>query len=224
MNQFLVIHGNTKLLAATFAVFIMLSCSVAATTIGFAEASLIAEEQHWKYRIDRWIWDEDRRITYGLITPQIIIQNETTDRLEGFVADANGTKLEFYDADQVVHARFISNSSGPSSWQMAGRVQDGLFAIDIPETYQDAEFVRIMIGNNQYTVNNGTPTTPQTKVYVNSAMLMYKTNSTLDLLETEVAQVSQPEPIKSVYEGGSLIDWILSGNGLLAIGSSNPSE
>jgi hypothetical protein len=80
---------------------------------------------------------------------------------------------------------------------MAGRVQDGYFAIDIPERYRDAEFVRIIIGNNRYTVDNGTPTTPQTEVHINSAMLTYRTNSTL--VETQVAQAEDPEPILEAY-------------------------
>lgn len=217
------IHSKNRLLrVATITVVVMLSSSVLAATIGSAQASLITEEQHWKYRIDKWVWDEDRRRSYGLITPQVIIQNETADRLEGFVADASGTRLDVYDGDQIVHVRFISNNSAASDWQMAGRVQDGYFAIDIPERYRDAEFVRIIIGNNQYTVNNGTPTTPQTEVYINSAMLTYRTNSTL--VETEVARVEEPEPIRSAYQGGSLIDWILSQNGLLPVRSSNSGE
>jgi hypothetical protein len=213
-----------SLIAATVATILVLSGSMLATTVHFVQAAQITEEEHWKYRVDKWRWDEDRRRTYGLITPQIVIQNETVDRLEGFVADANGTRLEFYDGDQVVHVRFMSNSSGASGWQIAGRVHDGYFAIDIPERNREAEFVRIMIGNNQYTVNNGTPTTAPTEVYMNSAMLSYRINSTLNTIETEVAQVEEPKPISSAYEGGSLIDWILSQNGLLPIRGSNPGE
>jgi hypothetical protein len=107
---------------------------------------------------------------------------------------------------------------------MAGRVHDGFFTIDIPQQYRAAETVRIMIGNHEYTVNNGTPTTPQTWVFINSAMLTYRTDPTLDQAgKTEVAQI-KPLPISSVYTGGSIIDWILRLNGMLSVGSSNPSK
>jgi hypothetical protein len=207
------------------AVIAALSTSVIAGTVGIAQALLISEEEHWKYSVDKWAWDGDRRRTYGLVTPQVIIQNETADRLEGFVVDANGTRLDFYDGDQVVHVRYLSNSSGGSAWMMAGMVHDGYFAIEIPQNYRESEIVKIFIGNHQYTVNNGTPTTPQTEVYFNAAMLTYRTNSTLDqMAETEVAEVQEPEPVSSIISRGSLIDYILSKYGLLPIRSSDSGE
>lgn len=211
-------------IAAAIAAIAMLLGSMFVAGIGVAHAAIITEEEHWKYRIDKWLWDGDRRRTYGLITPQIIIQNETADKLEGFVADANGTRLEMYDGDQIVHVRYISNSSGASGWQMAGRVHDGYLSIDIPERYREAEVVRLYIGSNQYTVNNASPTTAPTEVYINSAMLTYKTNSTLDQIQTEVAEVEEPESVQSVYSGGSLIDWILNQNGLLPVRGSDSGK
>lgn len=218
------IDGENNLIAASIAAIAMLLASVLATPIGFAQAALITEEEHWKYHIDRWLWDGERRKTYGLITPQIIIQNETADRLEGFIADANGTRLEMYDGEQVVHVRYLSNNSMSSGWETVGRVHEGYLVIDIPERYKAAEVIRIYVGTNQYTVNNGTPTTPQTEVNINSAMLTYKTNSTLDSIETEVAEVEELESVRSIYSGGSLIDWILSQNGLLPVRSSDSGK
>lgn len=211
------------MIASSIAAAVMLLGMVIAGIIGAAQA-VITEEEHWKYRIDRWVWDEDRRRTYGLITPQIVIENETADRLEGYIADANGTRLDMYDGDQVVNVKFMSNNSLASDWIVAGRVQDGFFAIDVPQRYQDTETVRIMIGNNRYTVDNGTPTTAPTEVLINSAQLYYSTNSTLGQIETEVAQIPEPEPVSSVYAGGSLIDWILGQNGLLSIRSPDSGK
>jgi hypothetical protein len=204
------------------AVVVMLSGSVLAGTIGIAQAVLIPEEEHWKYRVDRWLWDEERRRTYGLINPQVVIQNETADRLEGYVADANGTRLDIY-VEHMVNIRYLSNTSANSGWEIAGKTNDGYFAIDIPENYRDAEVIRIYIGNNHYTVANGTPTAPPTEVSINAAILKYKTNSTLELIETEAAQ-EEPEPLRSVYQRGSLIDWILSRNGMLPVGSPDPGK
>lgn len=215
---------KTSLIGLSVAAIVMLSGSVIAGTIGFAQAALITEEEHWKYNVDRWQWDEERRRTYGLIIPQIVIQNETADRLEGFIADANGTRLDFYDGNQVVHVRYMSNSS-VSGWIMVGWLNEGYFAIDIPQAYREAEIVKIYIGNNHYTVDNGTPTTPQTRVITNSVIATFRTNSTLDhIVETEVAQVEKPKPVRSVHDGGSLIDWILSQNGLLSVRSSDSGK
>lgn len=211
--------------ASCIAATLLLLASVAAGTTGIAQAALITQDEHWKYHVDRWLWDEDRRRTYGLTTPQIVIQNETADRLEGFIADANGTRLSIYDGQQVIHVRYMSNSGIASGWEMAGRVHDGYVVIDIPEKYRQAEIVKIYIGTNQYIVDDGTPTTPQTEVYFNSATLNYRTNSTLDQIgETLVAEVEEPLPVRSVYSSGSLIDWILRQNGMLPERSPDPGE
>jgi hypothetical protein len=220
-----VIGRKNILIAASFAAIVMLAGSVLAGTVGVAQAALISEEEHWKYSVDRWLWDSERRRTYGLMTPKIVIQNETADRLEGYIADASGTRLEMYDGEQIVFVRFLSNSSAASGWQTAGRVHDGYFAIDIPERYKEAEIVRIHIGTHRYTVDNGTPTTPQTEVVINAGIASYRMNSTLDqVVETEVAQAEEPKPVRSVYDGGSLIDWILSQNGMLSVRSPDPGK
>ena len=211
--------------ALSIAAIVLLSGSAIAGTLGAAQAVvLLSPEEHWKYSIDRWLWDSDRRRTYGLITPQIVIQNETADRLEGYIADVNGTRLDMYDGEQVVQIRFLSNTSAASGWELAGRVNDGYFAIDIPEKYKAAEVVRIFIGNHRYVVLDATPATPPTEVNINSAQLYYRTNSTLDQIETEVAEVEEPKPIKSVYSRGSLIDYILSLNGMLPVRSPDSGE
>lgn len=214
--------NRSSQLIATFAAVAVLLGSVIAGTVGVAQAVLISEEEHWKYKIQKWLWDSDRRKTVGLITPKVVIQNETADRLEGYVADANGTRLDMYD-EHVVHIRYLSNVTANSDWEIAGRVNDGYFATDIPEKYRDAEVVKIYIGNNYYTVDNGTPTTSQTEVSINAAILNYRTNSTLEI-ETEVAEVEEPKPLRSVYQRGSLIDWILSRNGMLPVGSPDPGK
>jgi hypothetical protein len=212
-------------LIVTIAAIAILSGSAIAGTFSSAQATiLLSTEEHWKYKVDRWTWDPERRRTYGLVTPQIIVQNETFDRIEGYIADSNGTRLDMYDGEQVVQIRFLSDTTVASRWELSGRVHDGYFAVDIPEKYRDAEIVRIYIGNHMYVVNDGTLTTPQTQVFMNSAMLDYKTNSTLGPIETQVAQVEEPQPIKTPYVGGSLIDWILDQNRLLPVRSTDTGK
>jgi hypothetical protein len=212
---------NWKFVVMFGAVALLLG-SLAAGTAGVAQATLVSEEDHWKYNINKWAWDSELRRTVGMITPQIIIQNETADRLEGYIADANGTRLEMYD-EHYLHIRYLSNTSAGSDWELAGKANDGYFAIDIPERYRDAEIIRIYASNNYYRVDNGTPYTPQTQVKINSAILDYRTNSTL-AVQTEVAEVEEPQPLRSIYDRGSLIDWVLSRNGLLPVRSSDAGE
>jgi hypothetical protein len=215
--------GRKNILVALSMIAIMMF-SVMANSIGVAQAVLLSQEEHWKYNIGKWAWDSERRRTYGLITPQIVIENETASRLEGFIADANGTRLEMYDGEQIVYVRYMSNNSNSigSSWQVAGRVHDGYFTIDIPEKYRETEIVRIYIGNHMYVVNDGTRTTPPTEVYINSAAVNYNTNSTLDQMQTEIAHL-KPKPL-SAYTGGSLLDWILVHNGMLPVRSPDSGK
>jgi hypothetical protein len=86
---------------------------------------------------------------------------QTFDRLEGYIADSNGTRLDMYDGEQVVQVHFLSNTSMVSSWVIAGRVNEVYFAIDIPERFRDAEVVRIYVSRHMYTVDDGTRTTPR---------------------------------------------------------------
>jgi hypothetical protein len=122
--------------------------------IGQAQASVITPAEHWRYEV-YWYWDPDERETVGLITPTVVIENETSDRLEGYVADANGTRLDMYDGEQVVKARYGYDMSIVSEWELAAWIHDGYFTIEMPEKYRDADFVDIYIGNNNYSVDDG---------------------------------------------------------------------
>jgi hypothetical protein len=107
---------------------------------------------------------------------------------------------------------------------MAGRLHDGYFAIDIPDRYSKADTIKIHVGKHYYVVDNGTWKNGQTHVFINSATIDFRTNSTLDLVETEPAQVKDPTVPAIEFPGGSLIDWILSQNAMLPIRSPDPGE
>jgi hypothetical protein len=172
-----------------------------------AGAVLIEPEQHWKYSINSWKWDPDMHRSHGIIAPQVIIQNETATRIDGYVADSAGTRLDFFDGDQVVMSRFGFANGGASKWEMAGTINGGNFTIEIPPKYRQASNVQIYIGNNQYTVNDGTNTTPQTWVFTNSVREDYPLNATIHQPETVTAQ-TQPAAWNK-YSEDSLIDRIL---------------
>jgi len=197
-----------------------LSASVAViSTFNTAEAILVPLEEHWKYNVF-WTWDDQFHRTIGIISPKIIIQNETTDRLEGYIADQNGTRLSMYNGEQYVMVRYAYDNGPVTNWELDTKIYNGTFVINIPSEQSNADIVGLYIGNNRYTVDNGTPYTPQSWVFINSARLDYHrtlvVNSTLiDTGSTEVAQqahIAQPGPSE-----GSLIDRILSYYGLLPV-------
>lgn len=175
---------------------------------GNAQAVLIEPEQHWKYWIDSWKWDGDMHRTHGIIIPTLVIENQTQGRLEGYIADSKGAKLDFYDGEQVVMARFVKDNGFTSKWGIADKIEGGNFAIQIPEQYKNADKVDIYIGNNQYTVNDGTDTTPQTWVFVNSLRTSYSLDSAIQQPETVTAAQQKPAAWKT-YSEDSLIDKIL---------------
>jgi hypothetical protein len=201
----------------SFAIIVML---LGSATAGIANALLVPVEEHWKYNV-KWRWDADLRKNIGMITPLIVIENETSDRLEGYIADANGTRLMIYDGQQVVMSKFMFDSGLVSRWEIVDRIHDGYFAIDIPEKYSKAETVRIYIGNFQYTVDSK----PQVWVFINSATMNYRTNSTLDglvLPETSIASKQKIAiPLDPCASVGSLIDRILCQYELESSNSSN---
>lgn len=209
-------------IVAPLVTIVMLSGLMITSSLSTAQAILIPLDEHWKYNIDWWTWDSDLQRTVGHINPTVIIQNQTADKLEGYIADANGTRLAMYQGEQVVMTSFVFENGMKSKWEIAGRIQDGYFTIDIPEIDRNAEYVSIFIGKNQYTVDNGTTITPQTWVFINSARIDYKLNSTI----SQVAEVAQEEvePVVDVYHPGSLIDFILNQLGLLPIRGSNSGE
>jgi hypothetical protein len=193
---------------------ILAALALVGFTIGNAQASVITPAEHWRHEV-YWYWDPDERETIGLITPTLVIENETSDRLEGYIADANGTRLDMYDGEQVVKARYGYDNSIVTEWELADWIHDGYFTIEIPAKYRDADFVSIYIGNNNYTVDDGDINTRNSWVSINSIRTDYRLNSTL----LSIAESPADSEIESVAEKvpmpGSLIDMILSRFGML---------
>jgi len=192
---------------------------VVLSTINSAEAILVPLEEHWKHNV-YWTWDDKLQRTIGIINPTIVIENETATKLEGYIADQNGTRLAMYNGEQIVMVRFAYEGGAHSKWEMRDRIYGGYFTIDIPEEYKNADIVGIYIGKNHYTVDNGTPLTPQSWVFINSARMDYDrtlvTNSTLVQTSTEIAQ-EKADVTPTGPSPGSLIDRILSYYGLLSV-------
>jgi hypothetical protein len=71
------------------------------------------------------------------------------------------------DDVQVVLAKFVFNNTASTEWELSDWVRDGYFTVDRSE-YPDAVAVRIYIGPNSYSVDNG-PGILQSWVFVNPA-------------------------------------------------------
>lgn len=194
-----------------FITALVLTGLLAASTTGLAQASVITPEEHWRYNV-YWYWDPNERETVGMITPTLVIENETSDRLGGYVADANGTRLDMYDGQQVVKVRYGYDGGMLSKWELAAWIHDGYFTLEIPEKYRDADFVSIYIGNNDYSVDDGDINTRNAWVSINSIRTDYRFGQTLDVEDTSTAQV---ESVAKSPMPGSLIDQILAQFGML---------
>jgi hypothetical protein len=197
---------------------ILTTSTILLTTLKAAEAKLVPVEEHWKYHVN-WVWDEKLFRNIGIITPHVVIQNETADRLEGYVADQNGTRISVYDGEQYTMVRYAYDGGFVSKWERGNKIYGGYITIDIPEQYRDADVVGIYVGNHHYTVDDGTLYNSQSLVFINSARLDYRTNSTLDNPVTEISEQPAQQVPTSPSIGGSLIDWILFQNGLFPFSS-----
>jgi hypothetical protein len=193
---------------AVYAIISALSVSIlAAGNFLLAEAVLIEPAEHWKYNVTTWIWDSDLRRNMGVIKPQIVIENETAGRLDGYIADQSGTRLAFYSGEQVVMVSYAFDNGAITDWERAGSIHGGNFTINISDSNKEADAARIFIGNNQYTVNDGTRTTPQTWVFTNSARMDYELDPAIQ--QGTAAAVAEEPVVRNAYSPDSLIDRIL---------------
>jgi hypothetical protein len=212
------IHGkkasSRRLSLAAALAAVLMAGFVAASTIRPAEAAVITQEEHWRYNV-YWYWDTDERETVGLISPIAVIQNETSDRLEGYVADANGTRLDMYDGEQVVKVRYGYDEGAPTEWSLAAWIHDGFFAIDIPERYRNADYISMYIGNNDYSVDDGDINTSNAQVSINSIRMDYRLGTNLQAVDDSVTTAEIEQVVERSPMPGSLIDKILSMYGML---------
>jgi hypothetical protein len=200
-------------LAAAFTA-VLVAGFITASTIRPAEAAVITQEEHWRYNV-YWYWDTDERETVGLITPIAVIENETSDRLEGYVADANGTRLDMYDGEQVVKVKYGYDEGMSTDWSLSGWIHDGYFAIDIPERYRDSDYIGLYIGNNDYSVDDGDINTQNANVFINSIRMDYRLGTNLQAVDVPTATAEIEQVVETPPMPGSLIDQILSMYGML---------
>jgi hypothetical protein len=199
-------HGKLKKSAAISAVLFLgatLAIALLSST-STANALLLKPQDHWKYNVF-WVWKPDIHKTIGIISTQIIVANETADRIEGYIADINGTRLEMYD-DQYVMVKYTYDMGPTSDWEIGGKTHKGYFSVDIPENYKDAQTIGLFIGGYSYKLDLLPDSYEQPLVLINSARLDYTTNSTLE--STSISSISD-ETDTCQISSNSLIDRIL---------------
>jgi hypothetical protein len=187
-------------LGATLAIAVLSSAST-------ANALLLKPQDHWKYNVF-WAWKPDIHKNIGIIFSQIIVANETADRIEGYMADANGTRLEMYD-DQYVMVKYTYDMGPTSSWEIGGKTHKGYFSVDIPENYRDAQTIGLFIGGYSYKLDLLPDSYEQPLVLINSARLDYTTNSTLDSQTSTSSVTDTATTATCQISSDSLIDRIL---------------
>jgi len=205
-------HSKTLQAVSVMLVLAIATLSLALVDNRPAQAILLKPEEHFKY-VTTWHWDERLLMNFGLINPKIVIANETADEITGYIGDNNGTRLTMYNGEHYVMARYSYDNGFISKWEMTTQMHDGWFTIEIPQKYRDAQIIGVFISNHQYSVDPEDITLSQPRVFINSARLDYRLNSTLHSLQdqsnTQIA--SQPsENCNSSPSHGSLIDLIWS--------------
>lgn len=173
-----------RIVPFTLAAALLLSVMSVPSTIE-GKSILLSPEESAEFAVLQWHFDSELRRDIGIIVSRIIVENTTSQGIQGYLADSNGNRLWMVDDVQVVLAKFVFNNTASTDWELADWVRDGYFAVDRSE-YPDAVAVRLYIGPNSYSIDNGPPDIPQSWVFINPAW-------------TEFAFFSDSEMARSLY-------------------------
>jgi hypothetical protein len=137
----------------------------------FEDSILLSLEENAKFKVYESHYDPKLRRDIGVIVSRVIIENETAQAVEGYLGDSVGSRLWMVDNVQVVLAKFVFNNTGTTRWELVDWLHDGYFTIKKPDmpNHPDIVAVRIYIGPNSYSVDQGTPRIPQSWVFINPA-------------------------------------------------------
>jgi hypothetical protein len=140
-----------------------------------AEALLVSPKDASVFPIE-WTWDSELHRNIGHVETQIVLENVTDDRVEGYIAeDINGTRLFTYNDEQVVMVRYVYDGGFRSGWNIESKLYQGFFSIQFPEELRGRiDLVYIFIGQNQFTIDDATSSSSQSWVFTNSAKYVYQ--------------------------------------------------
>ncbi len=156
-----------KIVPVPLAAALLLSVISVPTAIE-GKSILLSPEESAKLAVLEWHFDSKLGRDIGIIVSRIIVENMTSHGVQGYLADSTGNRLWMVDDVQVVLAKFVFNNTASTEWELVDWVRDGYFVFDRSE-YPGAVAVRIYIGPNSYSVDNGPPGIPQSWVFINPA-------------------------------------------------------
>lgn len=136
------------------------------------------DEDQWK-RIENgtWIFEDNIGQFRVSIDAGIVIINATEDRIEGKVVDSNGNLLDMYDRESVIMATFGYDSKR-NTQTYTTIPQQGTFAIEIPEEYSDADYVKLWVNGNTYTIKAPKLPLPEKEYFSTTKDIIEQSNGT----------------------------------------------
>ncbi|MEO9294896.1 MAG: hypothetical protein ABI347_04780 [Nitrososphaera sp.] len=113
------------------------------------------DDEYWEMIvIGTWYLESSTRQMTVAVTPKIVITNVTDDTIEGKIVDSRtGHLLEMYGKESVIMAKFGRDNGFSGEWYIAGKPVNGKFVIQIPGEYRDADYVRLYVNSNSFSVS-----------------------------------------------------------------------
>ncbi|HKY55566.1 MAG TPA: hypothetical protein VJM08_14720, partial [Anaerolineales bacterium] len=101
------------------------------------------------------LWDMERREIHALIQSDIVVDNLTAGVINGRITDGDGMVIRIYGKESVVMASFGYVDSIESKWRIVTKPSDGYFTFQVPEKYSDADYVKLWVNSNSFSIRPG---------------------------------------------------------------------
>ncbi len=113
------------------------------------------DDKYWEMMVNgTWYLESSTSQMTVAVTPKIVITNVTDDTIEGKIVDSRtGYLIEVYGKESVIVAKFGSDKGFSGEWYIAGKPVNGKFVIQIPDKYRDADYVRLYVNSNSFSVS-----------------------------------------------------------------------
>lgn len=147
-----------------------------------ATAQMMSQMTLEKARIYDLGWTEEGSVpmVYGTITPEFIITNVTATTLEGKIASKGHTLYNYNDESRIIAIFGYDQAEKESSKPVLSIPVLGTFTIQIPDGYENADYVRLQVNSNSFFLVPADPanyTTVETTPLVNETSTATATTS-----------------------------------------------
>jgi hypothetical protein len=146
-----------------------------------------------------WYWDDRTGQLAASLKSAIVITNVTDSSIEGKITSANNNNhtLHVYNDESVVMAQFGYDNEYKGDWQIATKPAGGMFSIDIPAEYADADYVKLWVNSNTFVMQppqetDSTETSEDESSTEDSATITSTTNSTTTT--TTISRTVETDP------------------------------